>query len=103
MFNNQNSIFNIQYSPLQGGGGAVSVLSPATVANETRWRARIVYCHLSRRWVKEGDKVMGGQLLGITGNSGETTAPHLHFGMRWKGQNINPQEMIEEVLRQGLN
>jgi murein DD-endopeptidase len=61
-----------------------------------------VYCHLSQIWVKERERVSAGQLLGITGNTGETTAPHLHFGMRWEGKIINPQMMIEWVIRKDV-
>ena len=39
-------------------------------------------CHLSEIFVKEGDLIKKGYIIGKTGNSGKlTTAPHLHFGM----------------------
>jgi murein DD-endopeptidase MepM/ murein hydrolase activator NlpD len=57
-------------------------------------KLQTVYCHLSRICVKEGDKVSAGQPLGVTGNSGETTAPHLHFGMRKNGVQVDPMKYI---------
>ncbi len=42
---------------------------------------RSVYGHLSERLVKEGDKVTKGQKIALSGNSGLTTGPHLHFGI----------------------
>lgn len=40
------------------------------------------YGHLSECLVKEGDKIFSGQLLGLSGNTGHSTGPHLHFGIR---------------------
>ncbi|MDN3611792.1 peptidoglycan DD-metalloendopeptidase family protein [Vibrio ostreicida] len=41
------------------------------------------YLHLSKRFVSKGESVMQGQSLGLSGNSGRTTGPHLHFEL-WK-------------------
>lgn len=40
------------------------------------------YGHLSEPLVKEGDKIHSGQLIGLSGNTGHSTGPHLHFGIR---------------------
>lgn len=40
----------------------------------------VVYGHTSRRHVKAGQFVNAGQLIGNVGNTGNSTAPHLHFG-----------------------
>lgn len=61
-----------------------------------------VYCHVSQIWVKEGDSVSGGQILGITGNTGKTSGPHLHFGMRWEGSPVNPERIIGYVMKHQL-
>jgi len=40
------------------------------------------YCHLSRSVVSEGQRVATGQLIGYSGNTGNTTGPHLHLERR---------------------
>jgi murein DD-endopeptidase MepM/ murein hydrolase activator NlpD len=39
------------------------------------------YAHMSTRVVEAGDKVTAGQLIGRSGDTGCSTAPHLHFGV----------------------
>ena len=54
-----------------------------------------VYMHLSKFKVKEGDKVQGGQVLGLSGGTGRATAPHLHFAVRWQGTYVNPAVLLK--------
>ena len=48
------------------------------------------YFHLKTIAVKPNQTVMKGQKLGVVGETGRTTGPHLHFGARWHGEKINP-------------
>jgi murein DD-endopeptidase MepM/ murein hydrolase activator NlpD len=50
--------------------------------------------HLSARLVEEGDRVVAGQPIGLGGNSGRSTGPHLHFEVRYYGQSIDPERII---------
>ena len=43
---------------------------------------RTVYAHLSRIFVKEGQKIQRGQVIGYVGNTGKSTSPHLHYEVR---------------------
>jgi hypothetical protein len=52
------------------------------------------YMHLSEFKVKEGDSVKGGQLLGLSGNTGRVNGPHLHFAVRWQGMYLDPETLI---------
>jgi hypothetical protein len=53
-----------------------------------------LYAHLSGRVVKCGEQVLAGQLLGYGGTTGHSTGPHLHFEMRYLGEPINPNTII---------
>ena len=51
---------------------------------------KTVYAHLSRIFVKPGQKVLRGQIIGYVGNTGKTTSPHLHYEVRKNGVPLNP-------------
>jgi murein DD-endopeptidase MepM/ murein hydrolase activator NlpD len=48
------------------------------------------YAHLSQEFVRSGDVVSEGQVLGKSGNSGRSTGPHLHFEMLVNGRPVDP-------------
>lgn len=52
------------------------------------------YAHLSRIFVKEGQVVTPGQLLGAVGSTGRSTGPHLHFEVLRDGQFLDPQRFL---------
>ncbi|MCC7454599.1 MAG: M23 family metallopeptidase [Crocinitomix sp.] len=48
------------------------------------------YAHLSAFKVKKGDKITRGQLIGLVGSTGKSTAPHLHYEIEKNGVKIDP-------------
>ena len=48
------------------------------------------YMHMSSRSVSVGDSVSQGQQLGISGSTGNSTGPHLHFGVMINGSYVDP-------------
>ena len=52
------------------------------VINDDKDGSDWAYCHLSKVLVKEGQKVKTGQLIGYSGNTGNSTGPHLHVERR---------------------
>jgi murein DD-endopeptidase MepM/ murein hydrolase activator NlpD len=49
-----------------------------------------VLMHLSRIDVHTGDRVVQGQPIGLIGMTGRATGPHLHWGMTWNKERIDP-------------
>jgi murein DD-endopeptidase MepM/ murein hydrolase activator NlpD len=55
-----------------------------------------MYGHASRLIVVEGDDVQAGQVIALSGNSGRSTAPHLHFEIRRDGKTLDPLTLVKE-------
>lgn len=49
-----------------------------------------LYAHMNSRTVERGDSVVRGQVIGQIGNTGISSAPHLHFELRENGKPVNP-------------
>jgi murein DD-endopeptidase MepM/ murein hydrolase activator NlpD len=55
-----------------------------------------MYGHASRLLVVEGDDVQAGQVIALSGNSGRSTAPHLHFEIRRDEKSLDPLTLVKE-------
>lgn len=66
-----------------------------TVILETVDGLELLYGHLSSIHVRQGERVRGGQVIGAVGNTGLSTGPHLHFGVRKNKLPINPMTLFK--------
>ncbi len=55
-----------------------------------------MYGHASRLLVSEGEVVAAGEVIALSGNSGRSTAPHLHFEIRREGKTLDPLTLVKE-------
>jgi murein DD-endopeptidase MepM/ murein hydrolase activator NlpD len=53
-----------------------------------------VSMHFSRIDVQEGERVIAGQQLGLSGATGRVTGPHLHWAVRWQGAYLDPAKLL---------
>jgi murein DD-endopeptidase MepM/ murein hydrolase activator NlpD len=56
------------------------------------------YAHLSKIKVKVGQKVKRGDVIGLVGSTGTSTAPHLHYEVSKNGTKVNPQNYYFQDL-----
>jgi len=57
------------------------------------------YLHLSEMYYRPGERVSAGYVIGRSGNSGNSTGPHLHFSVKEFGQNINPAHFLNDLIK----
>ena len=55
-----------------------------------------LYAHLSKRSVSKDDKVKQGDIIGYSGSTGYSTAPHLHFEISKNGSTYNPLDEFKD-------
>lgn len=75
----------------KGGGNFIKVKHPGGF--ET------IYMHLSHIYYKAGEIIKGGYIIGKSGNSGNSTGPHLHFTVKQNGNLINPMHFLNDLVR----
>ena len=57
----------------------------------------VSYCHLSKTLVKKGAQVLPGEVVAISGNTGRSTAPHLHITAKFGKKHIDPAILLQFV------
>ena len=60
---------------------------------------RTIYGHLKEYFVRPGQSVRRGEVIGLVGNSGRTTGKHLHYEVHYKGMNVNPYKYLRNKDR----
>jgi len=54
-----------------------------------------LYAHLSKRLVEPNTPIRSGDVIGLGGNTGRSHGAHLHFEVRYFGEPINPNDIID--------
>lgn len=75
----------------KGGGNYIKVLHHN--------RFETAYLHLSEMYYKAGEFVKAGFIIGKSGNTGNSTGPHLHFSVKEFGRFINPLNFLYELIQ----
>jgi murein DD-endopeptidase MepM/ murein hydrolase activator NlpD len=61
---------------------------------ETEDGYTVMYAHLSRVMVQEGEKIRQGQVVAKSGNTGISTGPHLHYSIWKDGKLLDPLQFF---------
>ncbi|MBI66425.1 MAG: peptidase M23 [Candidatus Marinimicrobia bacterium] len=80
----------VKYAARQGGFGKVIKLDHG-------YGYRTIFAHLSKFYVKWGQKVKRGDLIGKSGNTGRSAGPHLHYEVHRNGVPQNPRTWIYKL------
>ena len=62
-------------------------------------RFETAYLHLSEIYYRAGEQVNAGFIIAKSGNSGNSTGPHLHFSVKEFGQSINPAHFLNDLIK----
>lgn len=79
----------VTYVGYNGGYGRMVIVSHG-------YGYKTIYAHLKSTSVKLGDEVEKGDPIALMGNTGVSTAPHLHFEIHYNGKQINPLNILEK-------
>lgn len=62
-------------------------------------RFETAYLHLAEMYYHVGERVKAGFIIAKSGNTGNSTGPHLHFSVKESGQFINPLHFLNDLIK----
>ncbi|MDG1841941.1 MAG: peptidoglycan DD-metalloendopeptidase family protein, partial [Crocinitomicaceae bacterium] len=78
----------VRYARYNSGGYGYLVIIRHYNGTET------YYAHLSKLLVSSNQEVQAGEVIGLGGNTGSSSGPHLHFEIRLEDKAINPEKIF---------
>jgi murein DD-endopeptidase MepM/ murein hydrolase activator NlpD len=57
---------------------------------------RTLYAHASTTFVERGQRVRRDEIIALTGSTGRSTAPHLHFEVLMNGDPVDPLTLVDQ-------
>ncbi|WP_432371405.1 phage tail tape measure protein [Staphylococcus chromogenes] len=94
--------FDYIYEPLPSTINGTAQVMPFMHGGYGNWvkivqgALEVIYAHLSKHKLKTGQKVKIGDIVGISGDTGFSTGPHLHYEMRRNGRHFNPLPWLKK-------
>ena len=98
---NQGRVVNVGRDATSGNYAVVEY----DRSDGAKWR--VSYCHLDKVDVRQGDVVNAGQKLGVSGNTGNSTGPHLHLTVKYQAAGstefkaVDPLKYLAEIVVRG--
>lgn len=85
------------YSPIDGTAtiNTHSTGGKQVVVTNDRTGLRVGFAHLSAQLVRNNQRVIKGQQVALSGNTGASTGPHLHYTYAINGKKVDPTPFIE--------
>lgn len=77
----------VQFTGYNGGFGLSVIVNHG-------YGYKTIYAHLSKVKVKRGAKLHRGDIVGLSGSSGLSTGPHLHYEVHHNGVRLNPEHFF---------
>lgn len=95
-------IVGVNHDVNKPGGLSISIEYP----REDGTKYEVTYCHLSSIDKKVGDTVNAGEEVGVSGNTGRSTGPHLHLGVKLidkegTSRQVDPASYLAEIAQKG--
>ena len=92
VFATADGIIKLAQSKNRGGYGKVVIISH-------NYGFETVYAHLRTIKVKRGDVIKKGELIGLSGNTGRSTGPHLHYEVKYTTKVLDPDNFIKWSMK----
>lgn len=80
----------IDYAGLNGGYGKYVKIGHRSYVKKYNYET--IYAHMSKIFVKKGQNVKRGDIIGEVGSTGLSTAPHLHYEVRFNRKTLKPND-----------